>query len=455
MNLLEKLLELDPKKRLTASRALVSRYFLAEPKAPENPEELPPLELGEGGHFHEFQTKKKRREAKKVAEQAKDEALELGKSSKEAHAVFEAIYKETMAQKVLEGTLNESDVPEVKPDERESSKKAEKRKEHKDRKKDKERKSDRRDREERDKKKKRKRDSKESRRSSGSGSEKDKDPYAEKASRKHKSSRRDDFSPEVNIPEFSGDANYSQEVDRQSRREYYDDDKPRSSREKEGSHRRHRDKSHRSSRDDRKSRDRDYDESNQHEIDFREEHRHEKRRKAGRDFDQSDFADRMTVGDVDRDDTWRREQERNFQYENHPSRPGPSRDDVGPYGHGQNSRHDEVPPPAGDYGIYGPASGNGRSSSPPARSRFSSERSPPRDYGPRGDSFDPYGPPSRLPPMRDGPRDRPRDPPLRSRSPDRYQDGPPRGGPPERDGFGPRGGPPRRGRGRGRGRGRR
>ena len=40
MNLLEKLLELDPRKRLTASRALDSRYFLSEPVAPDRPEDL-------------------------------------------------------------------------------------------------------------------------------------------------------------------------------------------------------------------------------------------------------------------------------------------------------------------------------------------------------------------------------------------------------------------------------
>ena len=48
MNLIEKLLELDPNKRLTASRALTSRYFLTEPRAPDRPEDLGRLELGRG-----------------------------------------------------------------------------------------------------------------------------------------------------------------------------------------------------------------------------------------------------------------------------------------------------------------------------------------------------------------------------------------------------------------------
>ena len=102
LNLVEKLLELDPQKRLTASRALNSRYFLAEPKAPDRPEDLGPL-LVEGGHFHEFQTKKKRREAKQIAEKSRQAALEVGKSEKEAQAEFDAMYREIMEKVAREG----------------------------------------------------------------------------------------------------------------------------------------------------------------------------------------------------------------------------------------------------------------------------------------------------------------------------------------------------------------
>ena len=104
LNLLEKLLELDPQKRLTASRALNSRYFLADPKAPDQPEDLPPLNL-EGGHFHEFQTKKKRREAKVVAEKARDVALETGRSLKEAQEEYDEVYR-TIMEKVGKEGLN-------------------------------------------------------------------------------------------------------------------------------------------------------------------------------------------------------------------------------------------------------------------------------------------------------------------------------------------------------------
>ncbi|OEU07348.1 Pkinase-domain-containing protein, partial [Fragilariopsis cylindrus CCMP1102] len=72
INLIEKLLELDPSKRLSASRALNHRYFLSEPKAPDQPEQLGyEMDLAVDGSFHEFQTKKKRKEAKIEADKIK------------------------------------------------------------------------------------------------------------------------------------------------------------------------------------------------------------------------------------------------------------------------------------------------------------------------------------------------------------------------------------------------
>lgn len=102
INLLEKLLELDPNKRLTAGRALNSRYFLSEPRAPERPEDLGSIQV-EGGHFHEFQTKKKRKEAKKIAEQARQNALEMGQSDREAQAEFDSCYRGIMEKVAQEG----------------------------------------------------------------------------------------------------------------------------------------------------------------------------------------------------------------------------------------------------------------------------------------------------------------------------------------------------------------
>ena len=102
LNLVEKLLELDPQKRLSASRALNSRYFLSEPRAPERPEDLGSL-LVEGGHFHEFQTKQKRREAKVVAEKTRQAALEGGHTEKEAQEQYEATYRGIMEKVAKEG----------------------------------------------------------------------------------------------------------------------------------------------------------------------------------------------------------------------------------------------------------------------------------------------------------------------------------------------------------------
>ena len=68
LNLLERLLELDPKKRLRAGMALQSQYIISQPFAPQNPEDLGFIDVG--GDSHEFQTKPIRREAKVAAQKA-------------------------------------------------------------------------------------------------------------------------------------------------------------------------------------------------------------------------------------------------------------------------------------------------------------------------------------------------------------------------------------------------
>ena len=109
INLVEKLLELDPSKRLTASAALNNRYFLQKPQAPDQPEELGEMKLAEGGSFHEFQTKKKRKEAKAQAEKIKQAALDGGQTTKQAQEEFDACYRGIM-EKVAQEGLASSDV---------------------------------------------------------------------------------------------------------------------------------------------------------------------------------------------------------------------------------------------------------------------------------------------------------------------------------------------------------
>ena len=102
LSLLEKLLEWDPSKRLTAKNALEQRYFWSEPVAPDDPSQLGRV-LKEGVHFHEFQTKKKRKQAKAKGEEAREEALKNGADNEEAQAAFDKVYQGMMKQVAEEG----------------------------------------------------------------------------------------------------------------------------------------------------------------------------------------------------------------------------------------------------------------------------------------------------------------------------------------------------------------
>lgn len=105
-NILEKMLEWDPRKRITAESALQNRFFWTQPVPPENPEELGRIEVAEDGHFHEFQTKQKRREAKAIADGKRDEALRNGMSKTEAEAVYDEHYQDIMKKVAQEGIVN-------------------------------------------------------------------------------------------------------------------------------------------------------------------------------------------------------------------------------------------------------------------------------------------------------------------------------------------------------------
>ena len=108
VSLLEKLLELDPKKRVSASRALHHRYFQTEPLAPKDPSDLGTIVLGGSGSgggggdgggsstsgYHEFQTKKRRREAKVVARAAGEESKSRGESVEKQKEAFDRAYRD-------------------------------------------------------------------------------------------------------------------------------------------------------------------------------------------------------------------------------------------------------------------------------------------------------------------------------------------------------------------------
>lgn len=114
LNLIERLLELDPVKRLTADRALQSRYFLSEPRAPTNPEDMGDhLDLP---HFHEFQTKKKRREARAEASKIKQAAMDGGHTEQDAQIESDRVYKEFMAKVAKEGLTPPLPIPQPEPE---------------------------------------------------------------------------------------------------------------------------------------------------------------------------------------------------------------------------------------------------------------------------------------------------------------------------------------------------
>jgi serine/threonine protein kinase len=101
--LLERMLEWDPRKRVSAANALQHKYFWLEPVAPQDPLQLGRIFEDDGVHFHEFQTKKKRKEAKAAAEQAKEEALLKGRTPDEAQAKFDKVYQSLMKRVAKEG----------------------------------------------------------------------------------------------------------------------------------------------------------------------------------------------------------------------------------------------------------------------------------------------------------------------------------------------------------------
>ena len=102
LGLIERMLEMDPKKRVRAGRALDSHYFLSHPVAPENPADLGTINVG--GDSHEFQTKPIRKEAKAAAQKASAEAKALGKDEKDA---YDSAYQQFLSNAVEARQTNE------------------------------------------------------------------------------------------------------------------------------------------------------------------------------------------------------------------------------------------------------------------------------------------------------------------------------------------------------------
>jgi len=57
LGLLDRLLVMDPLKRISAHAALNSKYFMTKPYAPSDPSDLPKLDLAPGTNLHEYATK--------------------------------------------------------------------------------------------------------------------------------------------------------------------------------------------------------------------------------------------------------------------------------------------------------------------------------------------------------------------------------------------------------------
>eukprot|EP00557_Chaetoceros_sp_GSL56_P004417 CAMPEP_0176498956 /NCGR_PEP_ID=MMETSP0200_2-20121128/12639_1 /TAXON_ID=947934 /ORGANISM="Chaetoceros sp., Strain GSL56" /LENGTH=792 /DNA_ID=CAMNT_0017897281 /DNA_START=204 /DNA_END=2579 /DNA_ORIENTATION=- len=96
--LIERLLELDPKKRWRAKQALGSQYFRAKPQVPADPQELGVIPIK--GDSHEFQTKPIRKQAKVVAQKASADAKKRGEDAKEA---YENAYRDYLANAAENG----------------------------------------------------------------------------------------------------------------------------------------------------------------------------------------------------------------------------------------------------------------------------------------------------------------------------------------------------------------
>ncbi|GMI07164.1 hypothetical protein TrLO_g11038 [Triparma laevis f. longispina] len=101
LDMLERLLDLNPDERMSARSARKCLYFTLKPTLPSDGSvpDVGRIGMG-GGNFHEFQTKKRRREAKVIAENCKREAIEKGFSKEEAEQAATRAQNDAMTNAV-------------------------------------------------------------------------------------------------------------------------------------------------------------------------------------------------------------------------------------------------------------------------------------------------------------------------------------------------------------------
>ncbi len=80
IQIIKRLLTLDPRRRCTAAAALSAGWFVTKPVCPERASDLPPLNTN-GASFHEWKTRKERKRAAELKQQQQKDAAEISKSS--------------------------------------------------------------------------------------------------------------------------------------------------------------------------------------------------------------------------------------------------------------------------------------------------------------------------------------------------------------------------------------
>jgi hypothetical protein len=117
--LIMRLLEMNPKRRWSAEKALDSQYFRSKPFIPQDINELG--SLPDFGDSHEFQTKPIRKKAKLIAQKASKKAKATGGNEKEAWEKAYADYLAKAAQRRAAGLPFDSEDEDTNHENKDSS----------------------------------------------------------------------------------------------------------------------------------------------------------------------------------------------------------------------------------------------------------------------------------------------------------------------------------------------